>query len=347
MLTWVLVKQGNLLIRPEHGVGPGSFAVFVVAAYAKRSTALCAWTSVAADFGGPGHIYQFFGRSYQAGCPTAPHLTGMEQENTFVSRHSASPIRQRWTLATCLALAFTIFLPIDANSQVPCDFKGISVGDKMSREQVMQRLGVRTFKVDPSGSEIDWNEVVKYGSIAAAERQDDKTGPYCHEDYCNIPCCVFVGDDKFNVKVFVALKDDVIYAIEVSFNMIFWNDIWNIIVEKYGPAWELERDTIGVMDYETKKVDQFERVMATHKIGGTNPHTNDTCSLSATNIDIFLGTTIRSERYTRSLRSSAKRRIFDVRTTCHRGCVGPRASDGTHARPSRGSLSVRNPNLYG
>jgi len=34
-------------------------------------------------------------------------------------------------------------------AQVPCDFKGVSVGDKMSREQLMQRFGVSNFKLDP------------------------------------------------------------------------------------------------------------------------------------------------------------------------------------------------------
>jgi hypothetical protein len=174
-----------------------------------------------------------------------------------------------------------------AGSPLKRRLKGKHPAKAAMGEQVMQRLGVRTFKVDPSRSEIDWKEVEKYGITGTAERQDDKTGPYCHEDYCNIPSGIFVSDNKFPVKVFVALKDDMIYAIEMSFNTIFWNDIWSIIVEKYGPAWEIERDTIGVMDYETKKVDQFERVIATHKFVGTNPHTNDTCSLSATNIDII------------------------------------------------------------
>jgi hypothetical protein len=40
------------------------------------------------------------------------------------------------------------------------------------------------------------------------------------------------------------------------------------------------------MDYESKKTDQFERVIATHKFGSVNPQTKDTCSLAAANIDI-------------------------------------------------------------
>src|SRR5438128_10586660 len=111
---------------------------------------------------------------------------------------------QRWTLATCLALAFTIFLPIDADSQVRCDFKGIAVGDKMSREQVMQRLGIKKFKLDPPRSDfIEMHaQIEKYGITGAAERGDDQIGPYCRENSCNIPYGIFISDDKFPVKVF-------------------------------------------------------------------------------------------------------------------------------------------------
>jgi hypothetical protein len=194
------------------------------------------------------------------------------------------------SLALILVTLAGTAIATPARSQVPCDFKGVSVGDKLTREQLMQRLGISKFKVDPpdlSRNEIDWKEVDKYGITGVAERQDDKTGPYCRENSCNIPFGIFVGDDKFPVKVFVALKEGLIYAIEVSFNSIFWNDVWGIIVKKYGPAWDIERDAMGVMDYETKKIDQFERVIVTHKFGGTNPQTKDTCSLSATNIDII------------------------------------------------------------
>ena len=57
---------------------------------------------------------------------------------------------------------------------------------------------------------------------------------------------------------------------EVSFNTIFWNDAWEIMVQKYGPAWNIERSVTAVTDYETKKTDQLELVTATHKLGGTN-----------------------------------------------------------------------------
>ena len=69
-------------------------------------------------------------------------------------------------------------------------------------------------------------EIEKYGITGAAEREDDKIGPYCRENSCDIPFGIFVGDDKIPVKVFVAQRDGVVYAIEVFFNSIFWNDVW-------------------------------------------------------------------------------------------------------------------------
>jgi hypothetical protein len=191
---------------------------------------------------------------------------------------------KRWTLFLGFAIATISLIAVPVRSEVPCDFKGVSVGEKLTREQLMQRLGVSRFTVDPPIS--SWEEIGKYGITGAAERQADKTGPSCSENSCNIPFGITVGGDNIPVKVFAALKGGAVYAIEVSFNTIFWNDVWGIITKKYGPAWDIERDTIAVIDYETKKVDQFERVIATHKFGGTNPQTRDTCALSATNIDI-------------------------------------------------------------
>jgi hypothetical protein len=172
---------------------------------------------------------------------------------------------------------------------VPCDFKGISVGDKLTREQVMERLGIKKFKLDPPRANFMemQPDIDKYGITGTAEREDDKTGPYCREDSCNIPYGVVIGDDKIPVKVFVALKDNTVYAIEIFFNTIFWNDVWEIMLKKYGPTWEIERSFTTVMDYGTKKVDQVELVSAIHELGGTNRQNSDTCSISAGNIDLI------------------------------------------------------------
>jgi hypothetical protein len=192
----------------------------------------------------------------------------------------------RWW-ALVFGFAAIPLLRTAAYSQVPCDFKGVSVGEKLTREQLMQRFGIKQFKLDPPRRDfmqLD-QEVQKYGIIGAGGREDDKIGPYCRENSCNIPFGIFVGDDKIPVKVFVAQRDGVVYSIEVFFNSIFWNDVWDIIVNKYGPTWEIERTTTVVVDYETKKTGKLEQVIARHKFGGINTQTKDTCSIFATNID--------------------------------------------------------------
>ncbi len=196
------------------------------------------------------------------------------------------PARYR-TLVLGFVLSATSLGPVLA--QAPCDFKGVSVGDKMTREQVMGRLGIKNFKTDPPSSSFEQmqSQIEKYGITGAAEIEDDKIGPYCRQDYCNIPLGISVGDDHIPVKVFVALKNDTVTEIEVSFNYIFWNDVFPIITRKYNSPWDIENQAMPVMDYQTKKIEQFEGIIATNKSGGINLSTKDTCSLSATSIDII------------------------------------------------------------
>jgi len=108
------------------------------------------------------------------------------------------------------ALAASMAVALPVQSQAPCDFKGIAVGDKMTREQLMQRLGIVNFKLDPPRPDfMEMHEQIEqYGITGAAEREDDKIGPYCREDYCNIPWGLHVGDDNIGVKLFVSLRKD-------------------------------------------------------------------------------------------------------------------------------------------
>jgi hypothetical protein len=60
-----------------------------------------------------------------------------------------------------------------------------------------------------------------------------------------------------------------------------------ILEKKYGPDWEVERDpNMVITDYETKKDTTLERITLTHKKGGKNPKTHDSCQIWAKNIDI-------------------------------------------------------------
>ena len=151
------------------------------------------------------------------------------------------------------ALAASMAVALPVQSQAPCDFKGIAVGDKMTREQLMQRLGIVNFKLDPPRPDfMEMHEQIEqYGITGAAEREDDKIGPYCREDYCNIPWGLHVGDDNIGVKLFVSLRKYTVTEIEVFFNSLFWNEIWEIIVHKYGSSWDIERSALHPMGNDT------------------------------------------------------------------------------------------------
>jgi hypothetical protein len=173
-------------------------------------------------------------------------------------------------------------------SQVPCDFKGVSVGDKMTREQLMQRLGIAKFKLDPAEqSLVDLSLAKKYSAIPAGEIQYEKTGPFCSYTFCSIPYGLTVGNDSIPVKVSASFKNGIVSEIDVSFSMSSWDKVFYIIKKKYGSDWDIQRRPTVVMDYQTKKVMKLELISATHRYGGRNSLTNDSCRLRAQNIDLI------------------------------------------------------------
>ena len=81
----------------------------------------------------------------------------------------------RWW-AVVFGVAATPLLRTAAYPQVPCDFKGVSVGEKLSREQLMQRFVVKQFKLDPPRPDfmqLD-QEIEKYGITGAAENKSSR-----------------------------------------------------------------------------------------------------------------------------------------------------------------------------
>ena len=52
------------------------------------------------------------------------------------------------SIATALINDAFVFVTA-SRAGAPCDFKGVSMGDRLSREQLMQHFGVSKFKIDP------------------------------------------------------------------------------------------------------------------------------------------------------------------------------------------------------
>jgi len=178
-----------------------------------------------------------------------------------------------------------------SHADTPCDFKGVSVGDKMSPAQIMSALGVTNYKLNPKLPSFEENlpNIQKYGVLAAGEIRDWNIGPYCDDRLCTIPWGVSVGNSgDIPVSVYVAFHSGQITEIDVSFGQIYWDEILPLLDKKYGRNWKVERDPYMVLtDLETKQSSVVERTTLNHKSGGVNRKTRDTCQIWATNYDVI------------------------------------------------------------
>lgn len=158
----------------------------------------------------------------------------------------------------------------------------------MTSADVMVALGVTKYKTDPKFP--SWEErqpvIHKYGLAESTELAEWDIGPYCDDTSCRIPYGVNVGNNNTPVNVLVSFSQSQITEIDVSFNEIYWNEILPILDKKYGHYWEVDHDTnMVITDIETKKSTMLERISLTHKKGGKNPKTHDSCQIWATNLD--------------------------------------------------------------
>lgn len=188
--------------------------------------------------------------------------------------------------AALLVGAFCFATP--SRAETPCDFKGISVGNKMTQAEIMSALGVTTYKTNPvrPSFEESFPAVQKLGLIPAAELEDWNIGPYCVESFCRVPYGVAVGNNNMPVNVFVSFRGGLITEIDVSFSETYWDEIRPILDQKYGGDWSIDRVDMPITNYETKKNTMRERISLNHISNGTNRSTKDRCQLWATNLDI-------------------------------------------------------------
>src|SRR5262249_5225052 len=105
------------------------------------------------------------------------------------------------------ALAGIILLLLTGalRAEPPCDFKAISVGDKMSPAKLMSALGVTQYKTNPAPHADTLALIEKYGFRAAGELADWEIGPYCNSAACTVPYGVAVGDNN-NIPVSVEVS---------------------------------------------------------------------------------------------------------------------------------------------
>jgi len=175
-------------------------------------------------------------------------------------------------------------------ASAPCDFKGISVGDKMTGPEVMKKLGVSMYSTNPKVPSLDEQISIteKYGPIASAEIVDEGIGPFCTSLMCKIPYGIYVGDNiPASVYIFFDEKNHQIQAIDIAVNSSNWDDLFQILKKKYGASWTVENVKMDISDFKDKGKNSIivDRVIITHKTGGKNSKTQDSCEMFGTNYD--------------------------------------------------------------
>jgi len=172
-----------------------------------------------------------------------------------------------------------------SKAQTPCDFKGLSVGDKMPPSQIMSKLGISKYKTNPK-FDFPLELTQKHGTVGAMELLESKIGPYCNDSSCQIPNNFKVGAG-IDASVFVLFNSNTnqIQAVNVRTNTTYWSDLVEILKRKYGQKWVLEESDFAITNYHTDLKIPVQRYIMTHKTGGINPKTGDTCQISAVNYD--------------------------------------------------------------
>jgi len=181
----------------------------------------------------------------------------------------------------------------------PCDFKGLSVGDIKTPQEIMRTLGVMDYKLNPKEKDIWKNidDIEKFGSGYVAEKADYELGPACFNNgdsqFCRIPNgysknTVGIGNNNDPVSVFVSFRKGKVTEIDVGFDSTMWDAYVPLFKQKYGRNWGVERDPdMVILNRADQSKIKVERVILTGKTEGINPLTNDHCTIQATNYDII------------------------------------------------------------
>jgi len=192
------------------------------------------------------------------------------------------------TIRKIIALIFcALNFALSVWAEVPCDFKGLAIGDIKSASEIMGVLGVKDFRINPKKPTFDEKRTLvdEYGLLGAEYIIDERIGPYCSEDSCRIPAGFITVGVNIPTKVFIKFSKDKnqIQAIDVFINSIHWNDLTPILFNKFGNQWNTEKSAMDIVGLKNKRRISVERININHKIGGKNLKTNDLCEINATN----------------------------------------------------------------
>jgi hypothetical protein len=134
-------------------------------------------------------------------------------------------------------------------AETACDFKGISIGNKMSQAQIMSALGVTHYKTNPAPRPQSLALTEKYEFMAAGEIEDSEIGPYCSTTMCTVPFGVVVETSHSNpVRVDISFDKGLITKVIVSFSETYWDEMLSIFDQKYGANWTTARSDMPIMN---------------------------------------------------------------------------------------------------
>jgi hypothetical protein len=188
-----------------------------------------------------------------------------------------------------------------ANAEPPCDFKGLSVGDHASPEQIMKTFGVEHYKdkvaeeAAQSKAEHDaafdatLKRAAEVGLMNAAEEREFRDGPACDASSCRIPYGVTVGEEPFPIGVGLFISFDKtrkIISIDVTFSSTYWEDFLDLMNTKYGDSWRKEVNENVILNYETKQSRIVTVLTLMHRPNGKNPKTGNACTIRASSVDL-------------------------------------------------------------
>jgi hypothetical protein len=181
-----------------------------------------------------------------------------------------------------------IIVSSPARAEAPCDFKGVSVGSKMTPAAIMAAFGVTKYKLNPTRPAFDFALAQKSGPTVAEELVEWNMGAYCDETACRIPFGITVGTViPVPISVFIAVDQGLIIEIDVTFSETYWEEVLPILDQKYGADWKVERSNMLITDYETNRGHVLPVINMRHITNGWNRATNDRCQISADNLDLI------------------------------------------------------------
>lgn len=183
----------------------------------------------------------------------------------------------------------SLVISLNALAKDQCDFKGVRIGDKVTPDELMKKLAVQKYTLNPKFSGGLDNESRKlhdkYGPNSI-EIEKDAIGPFCKNEFCEIPNNQQIGNVPVNLKFY--FEKSVLTAIKISFNSLNWDEIKKDLFRKYGNNWASEEMQMGIAPFdEPKKTMMVTRKILEYKSGGLNESNNAKCEVRATNYDII------------------------------------------------------------